>query len=103
MSQVQPSLDYSSTSTSDSNRTLAEQAHHEKAHSLRAHRDPQLDVNLPYRTLSDDANLAEYTTTNPSGEIPGPVNPETHMPYELVTFTPDDKGNPKNWSKPFKW
>lgn len=69
-----------------------------------------MDVNLPYRTLSENANMAEYSTENPSGEIPGPLEPaqpgavagaERH--YKLVTFEPHDKDNPKNWSKAYKW
>jgi len=35
------------------------------------HRDPNLDVNLPYRTLTETANLEEYTTEKPEGEIDG--------------------------------
>jgi len=65
-------------------------------------RDPDLDVNLPYRTLSADANLAEYTTEKASGEIPGPVTPEGGR-FKLVTFRPNDPENPKNWSKGYKW
>jgi hypothetical protein len=65
-------------------------------------RDPDLDVNLPYRTLSADANLAEYTTEQPSGEIPGPVSPDGRR-FKLVTFRLDDPENPKNWSKGYKW
>lgn len=65
-------------------------------------RDPDLDVNLPYRTLSADANLAEYTTEEPSGEIEGPVAPDGRR-FKLVTFRPDDPENPKNWSKGYKW
>ncbi|KAI1661179.1 MFS general substrate transporter [Daldinia decipiens] len=66
-------------------------------------RDPNLDVNLPYRTLSGDANLSEYTTETPSGQIPGPVEPDGEHRYKLVTFVPNDPENPKNWSKGYKW
>ncbi|KAF3056461.1 hypothetical protein GL218_06636 [Daldinia childiae] len=66
-------------------------------------RDPNLDVNLPYRTLSGDANLSEYTTETPSGQIPGPVEPDGERRYKLVTFVPNDPENPKNWSKGYKW
>jgi hypothetical protein len=65
-------------------------------------RDPNLDVNLPYRSLNPNANLDEYTTERSSGEIPAhhqPGKPE----YKLVTFLPDDPENPKNWSKGRKW
>lgn len=84
--------------------------------SLKETRDPDLDINLPYRTLSvERANLDEYRVEVPSGEIEGPVEPEavtrrsTHPEevgerrYKLVTFTPNDPDNPKNWSKGFKW
>ncbi|POS73857.1 hypothetical protein DHEL01_v207750 [Diaporthe helianthi] len=70
-------------------------------------RDPHLDPDsLPYRTLSQDANFDEYTTEHQSGEIKGPVvrgpsGKETQ--YKLVTFTPGDPENPKNWSKAYKW
>ncbi|KIH93647.1 MFS multidrug transporter [Sporothrix brasiliensis 5110] len=87
-------------------------------------RDPALDITLPYRTLSAGANFAEYQTEVPGGEIPGPVEPpaiarvatiasrrRTSQPqppeherrYRLVTFEPNDPGNPKNWSKAMKW
>lgn len=66
-------------------------------------RDPNLDSNLPYRTLSANANLAEYTSEVPAGEITGPPKPDGAGYYKLVTFTPGDKENPKNWSKAYKW
>lgn len=65
--------------------------------------DPNLDINLPYRTLSPNANLAEYVVAAPEGEIPGPPKPDGEKQYKLVTFTPDDPENPKNWSKAYKW
>jgi hypothetical protein len=64
--------------------------------------DPKFDVNLPYRTLSPNANLNEYTSENSSGEISGPLAPDGRK-YKLVTFIPDDPTNPKNWSKAYKW
>ncbi|KAG9243243.1 major facilitator superfamily domain-containing protein [Calycina marina] len=66
-------------------------------------RDPQLDINLPYRTFSENANLEEYTTEKPAGEIPGPLQADGVHRYKLVTFTPNDPDNPKNWSKAYKW
>jgi hypothetical protein len=70
--------------------------------SRKSFRDPNLDVNLPYRTLSAAANLDEYTTEQPSGTIPGP-EAEDGTKRKLVTFVPNDPANPKNWSKAFKW
>ncbi|KZL76619.1 major facilitator superfamily transporter [Colletotrichum incanum] len=70
--------------------------------------DPELDVNLPYRTLSPNANLDEYRVETRAGEIPatatsatGPDAPAGN--YKLVTFVPNDPQNPKNWSKAYKW
>lgn len=74
--------------------------------------DPNLDVNLPYRTLSRDANFDEFRVESHTGTIQGPVAPQPNAPaggageekhYQLVTFTPDDPENPKNWSKAYKW
>ncbi|PNH72998.1 hypothetical protein VD0001_g4581 [Verticillium dahliae] len=74
--------------------------------------DPDLDIALPYRTLTSHANLAEYTTTDPRGEIPGPPVPASSSSsggtavqeqYKLVTFRPNDPENPRNWSKLFRW
>lgn len=70
-------------------------------------RDPNLDPDaLPYRTLSQNARFEEFTTEHPEGAIQGPamVGPEGgHKEYKLVTFTPNDPENPKNWSKAYKW
>lgn len=67
-------------------------------------RDPNLDPNLPYQTLSANANLDEYLVEKPSGEIEGPpIDPEGKRHYQLVTFKPNDPENPKNWSKAYKW
>ncbi|KAJ8063714.1 hypothetical protein OCU04_007577 [Sclerotinia nivalis] len=65
-------------------------------------RDPALDINLPYRTLSPNANLSEYTEEKPAGEIPAGKR-DGKVDYKLVTFYPNDPENPKNWSKAFKW
>lgn len=76
------------------------------------HRDPNLDITLPYRTLTPNANMAEYTTEDPRGEIPvaraataqKPDEPSAqNEQYKLVTFVPNDPENPKNWSKLFRW
>lgn len=61
------------------------------------------DINLPNRTLSNGANLAEYVVETREGQIPGPVEPDGQRRYRLVTFQPGDPENPKNWSKAFKW
>lgn len=71
-------------------------------HTKEAH-DPELDINLPYRTLSPQANLQEFTHEVPSGTIDGPLQPDGENSYKLVTFLPNDPENPKNWSKAYKW
>lgn len=70
--------------------------------STKETRDPALDINLPYRTLSPNANLSEYTEEKPAGEIPAGKG-DGKIDYKLVTFYPNDPENPKNWSKAFKW
>lgn len=70
-------------------------------------RDPNLDPDsLPYRTLSQHANFNEFTTEDPAGAIKGPAFIDSEgreKEYKLVTFTPGDPENPKNWSKLYKW
>lgn len=63
-------------------------------------------LELPYRTLTEHADMGEYTTETATGtilrEVQSNKTGKTER-YELVTFTVDDKDNPKNWSKAFKW
>lgn len=61
-------------------------------------------VNLPYRTLTAEARMTEYTQETPTGLQPV-ISNKTGLSqrYELVTFKPNDPDNPKNWSKAFKW
>ncbi|KAA8626770.1 multidrug resistant protein [Pyrenophora tritici-repentis] len=71
------------------------------------HRTPTIEdiVNLPLRTLSNDAALEEYTQETLSGHMLREVRSRAGKveKYDLVTFTIDDKENPKNWSKAYKW
>ncbi|KAK5136535.1 hypothetical protein LTR08_002879 [Meristemomyces frigidus] len=69
---------------------------------------PRLDeydmVNLPYRTLTEQARMGEYLDETPSGLRPVISNKSGRVErYELVTFKPNDPENPKNWSKAYKW
>ena len=93
------------TQAPEGSETHASHHHHNHPHGspTKETRDPQLDVNLPYRTLTEDANFDEFRTERPGGQIPGPVEPNGQDRYKLVTFTPNDPENPKNWSKAFKW
>ncbi|KXL51275.1 hypothetical protein M433DRAFT_140849 [Acidomyces richmondensis BFW] len=61
-------------------------------------------VNLPYRTLTAQARMGEYTTETASGLHPvTSTKTGRSEQYKLVTFTTGDKENPKNFSKPYKW
>lgn len=62
-------------------------------------------VNLPLRTLSNDANLDEYIQETVDGRLCEVRTNATGQleRYELVTFKIDDPENPKNWSKARKW
>jgi multidrug resistance protein len=82
----------------------ATRIHRSSSHaSQKESRDPTLDVNLPYRTLTSQANFNEYNTENAAGEVEGKVEPDGKHHYKMVTFTPNDPENPKNWSKAYKW
>lgn len=78
--------------------------------SITGHNEPTLDgadvVNLPIRTLSNDATLEEYTTETLNGQILREVRSNVTgniERYELVTWKINDPENPKNWSKAYKW
>jgi multidrug resistance protein len=63
-------------------------------------------LDLPYDILGDDANMKEYTEETPTGVIPKRTISLASgfiEDHELVTFTINDKENPKNWTKPYKW
>jgi len=49
----------------------------------------------------------DSSTTTPSPPSPTLPPPEKQQQqqqgYNIVTFTPSDPGNPKNWSKAYKW
>lgn len=71
-------------------------------------REPTIEdvINLPLRTLSNDANLNEYTQETIDGQMVREVRSNTTgriERYELVTFKINDPENPKNWSKARKW
>lgn len=70
--------------------------------SARGEVDP---TDLPYRTLTDNANIEEYVNETQTGEIikPLPSTKGKTEDWKLVTFKIDDPENPKNWSKAKKW
>jgi multidrug resistance protein len=78
--------------------------------SITRSNEPTLDgadvVNLPTRTLSNDADLEEYTTETIDGQILREARSNVTgniERYELVTWKINDPENPKNWSKAYKW
>lgn len=72
--------------------------------NTRPEADPVDVVNLPYRTLTAEAQMGEYTEETANGLVPT-ISTKTGKPerYELVTFVEGDPANPKNWSKAYKW
>jgi hypothetical protein len=94
-----------STDSSASDSTRVEHTKHQPLQ-----RDPTHDradvANLPTRTLSNEANLDEYTQETIDGQILREVRSQATGKierYELVTWKVDDPENPKNWSKAYKW
>ncbi len=67
--------------------------------------EPEDMPNLPYRTLTGNASMAEYTHETPTGlqEVLSNRGDGKLERFELVMFKPSDAGNPKNWSKGYKW
>ena len=63
-------------------------------------------LDLPYRQVTADADMQEYTTETAGGQILKPIKSTVTGEMEdwkLVTFTEGDPDNPKNWSKLYKW
>lgn len=62
-------------------------------------------INLPLRTLSNEANLDEYTQETIDGHMLRETRSRAGKveKHNLVTFKIDDPENPKNWSKARKW
>lgn len=101
------------TTSSSATSTLAAEGDHEKVvenvvppgHSV-VHPVASDPLELPYRTLTNHADMGEYTEETVTGLRPHRTMSRMtgkEEDYELVTFTVDDKENPKNWSKAYKW
>lgn len=83
--------------------SLSIRSYHSRPKAADAH-DADVDLSLPYRTLSNGADMSEYRTERATGEIEGPlVRAGSKEHYRLTVFTPDDPENPKNWSTARKW
>ena len=90
------------------NDSASEITHMESEKPEPIHRVPTIEdvINLPLRTLSNDANLDEYTQETIDGQMLREIRSSATgriERYELVTFKIDDPENPKNWSKAYKW
>lgn len=97
-------VDASSSSTSTAAVDAADAPQRTKTReSVRSTAGPDVDLTLPYRTLSADANMNEYLEETITGTIEGPPEPDGQANYQLVTFVENDPENPKNWSKAYKW
>lgn len=107
-------IDYAGQSHADndsgSDITHVAEQHKPIYRSITGHRESTFDgadvVNLPTRTLSNDAALEEYTTETLDGQILREVRSNVTgniERYELVTWKVHDPENPKNWSKAYKW
>jgi hypothetical protein len=61
-------------------------------------------VYLPYRTLTENADMGEYLHETATGlhSVQSRRSGRVER-YELVTFKENDPENPKNWSKGYKW
>ncbi|KAK9311642.1 major facilitator superfamily domain-containing protein [Lipomyces starkeyi] len=95
----------SSPLPSDTDFTLSERDLHlevQKSHqqdldTATSHISPLDAANFPVAIVDSTADLTEYASPQRSGYV------TESNGYKLVTFTPDDPGNPKNWSKLYKW
>jgi hypothetical protein len=73
---------------------------------IHSHQEASDFANLPYRTLTNNAAIEEYTEETTSGQILKEVKSNRTgriERYELVTWKINDPENPKNWSKAYKW
>ncbi|KJX96119.1 hypothetical protein TI39_contig807g00001 [Zymoseptoria brevis] len=94
-------------STSESTSRTSSIALERTEATLPSHGANQDDVDvltLPYRTLTAEARMEEYTTEVTGGLRPVQSNKTGRTErYELVTFEINDPANPKNFSRAYKW
>jgi hypothetical protein len=76
-------------------------------HKIESRRiEAEEDFNLPYRTLTNNAAIEEYTHETSTGTMVARRFSQAtgkSVDYKLVTFEINDPENPKNWSKAYKW
>jgi multidrug resistance protein len=101
-----PSRDHANSALPEDSASEVTNMELEKASPLR--REPTVEevINLPLRSLSNEANLDEYTQETIDGQMLREVRTNATgriERYELVTFKIDDPENPKNFSKARKW
>ncbi|KAK7206828.1 major facilitator superfamily domain-containing protein [Myxozyma melibiosi] len=72
-------------------------SHQPYLHTAPTHIEPLDAANFPVAAVSSQADLTEYVSPHQDGYVTDKEG------YKLVTFTPGDPGNPKNWSRGYKW
>lgn len=82
------------------NTTDQEKAEQQTGQASATAADSLNNVNLPYRTLNDNAIMREYTRETQTGleRVKSTISGRPEE-YHLVTFKDADPENPKNWSK----
>lgn len=75
----------------------------EKPHEIppTAALDDVLEGSSPAQTLNKAMN--DPPPANHAARASSPAGDDGTAAHKLVTFAPGDPGNPKNWSKAFKW
>ncbi|KAK9316421.1 major facilitator superfamily domain-containing protein [Lipomyces starkeyi] len=86
----------SSTSAEDL-KTELQKSNQPYLHTAESSISPLDAANFPVAVVKSTADLTEYISPQVTGYIAEPDG------FKLVTFTPDDPENPKNWSKLYKW
>ncbi|KAK9336302.1 hypothetical protein LIPSTDRAFT_52197 [Lipomyces starkeyi NRRL Y-11557] len=74
-----------------------QKSHQQYLDTAASHISPLDAANFPVDIVDSTADLTEYASPQRTGYVTESDG------YKLVTFTPDDPGNPKNWSKLYKW
>ncbi|KAK9465930.1 major facilitator superfamily domain-containing protein [Lipomyces arxii] len=86
-----------SSSSEDFQKAELAKSHQPYLHTANESISPLDAANFPVGVVSSTADLTEYVSPHATGYL------ATDDGFKLVTFTPNDPGNPKNWSKLYKW
>ncbi|KAK9465931.1 major facilitator superfamily domain-containing protein [Lipomyces arxii] len=86
-----------SESTSEEYKQAVKHSHQPYLHLAKESITALDAANFPVGVVRSTADLTEFISPHQSGYIAEDDG------FKLVTFTPDDPGNPKNWSTGYKW